>query len=441
MTTSYFAKTTLSVPYKETIYIGTSNGVTKIEEGPNTETDIIAETSTDPGVKVLSGSSSYVLSVETGNVIAVVTQGGQGTITYLSSAQEKLGYMSNETLTRPIGSGQISKGSVRGSYGAVVMGGDVHVLSKDIGVYMRSIFIVNDDDQVDFGENGDIEVYSLPDSQVGTVSNPEAIQVYNDTDYAAGAKVVISFTGKDEDEYLEVSDTLGGTYYKIREHALKFPRDVDWSNGQHQNTQVVSSYVTTSGETGPFVYTSPVLDMYEETTLRNYRTFWVSDEPERSSIDEGSVADGAMTVKVRQALTAPSGSWAHGQLPSAGDAIWGVGGSLSYQRVANYNIDVVSNRYVQFEVTFNPDFLSGFLIGSDDAGATHYVTESGNIGSLPKLHELGLEVPTYISSISARSSRPVYVRANIPTPASGTRIRNTLRKAHLDVWWEFPEDG
>lgn len=429
MTTSHFGSIKVSVPYKNTLYVGTTNGITRIDESINLSTTILSENSGQTGTKIIQGTTDTILGVKAGNEVAVTTQDG---LSYLSYEDE---FLAGNSL-----GGFLVKSYVKDSNGIVVNSGtEISILTQDIGIFVRSIAVINDDDVVDFGEDGTLATLSLPDSQVGVVSAASEIPIYNDSDYAATAKVLIAFTGNEEDSYLEISDSPLGPFYGIRENGFSFPSNIPWENGLFTNTQVTDNYVTTSGVEGPFIYVSPVIDTYDYSTLRNLRVYWQLEDSYPGTIDYTPVVDGAYTVRVRQSMTAPSGTWSSGNAPDDVDSLWGLSGSLEYQRVPNYSIDRYNSRYVQFEVTLNPYFNTGFAFGTTNYGAEHYVTSSGNPGAVPKLYELGLEIPILVENIQPQDYKPVYVRSNIPVPASGTRIRNTLRKSYLDVWWELPD--
>jgi hypothetical protein len=429
MGTTHFGKVTVSVPYKNILYAGHTSGVTRIDEGMSLATNMVSQGSSQSALKIFIGNEDPVIGLGADHCLAVTTGDG---LTYIAFDDTLLS-------TNPL-EGTVQSSSVVDSAGAVINSdGEIILLSQDIGVFVRGITVINDDDVVDFGVDGTLETYSLPDSQVGVISTPTELFIYNDSADIATAKVVIGYTGREEDSFLQLSTSSSGTFYGIRENAIKFPEDFPWENGTFQNTQVVSDYVTVSGNTGPFVYVSPVIDTFDFSTILNYRIFWVSDDPYPSTVDYPGVVDGAYTIRMRQGLIAPSGTWVSGESPEEADSLWGTDGSLEYVRVPNYSIDTFNNRYVQFEVTFQPYFNSGFILGTDGLGGVHYVTESGNPGASPKLYELGLEIPTIIENIGAHDSKAVYVRSNIPTPASGTRIKNTMRKSYLDTWWELPD--
>ena len=199
--------------------------------------------------------------------------------------------------------------------------------------------------------------------------------------------------------------------------------------------------MTVSGEAGPYVYISPILDTSIVSPFNAVRTFWVSEEPGVSSIDFENEINGQYSIQYRQANTAPSGVWSPGQLAPSGEPLWDtVSGTLSYSYTPNYSIDELNTRYVQFKVNFNPHFYDGFVFGTDKAGAFEHVTESGSVGDIPTLSELGIEYPVRIYGIAPSGSLPLYVRSNINSPASGTSIKNTARHIFLDVWWNLLEE-
>jgi hypothetical protein len=348
-----------------------------------------------------------------------------------------LNYIDNETFINTYGTLN-SLAYVYNSYGGVVNeNGVISILNKNSNISIRGIRVINDDSYVNFGEDGAIESYSLPESFVGVTSSAQEIFIKNDGPQIANANVLISYTGAISDSYIKISNSLSGSYYGIRENSIKQPRDIPWENGYFYNTQVVDNRVTISGSTGPYYYISPVIDTTLTSVFSSPRVFWVSDEPGLSSIDFDDVISSQKSIMIRQSASPPSGSWSSGLLPDDNDLLWStISGTLAYSTVPNYSIDSANYRYVQLKVNFVPDLKRGLILGTNLSGG--FIFSESNVGDdIPYLNELGLETPIRVFGIYPGQTGSIFIKSDIPVPASGQRIRNLIRHTYLDTWWDF----
>lgn len=431
MTNSYFRGLDLTISSYDILFVGTSAGATRINTNASTSADYTTENS------LIYGLSNNVININSGNVITIVTGGTGDSITYLDYGNSIINRIDDETFTRTYGTVN-SKAYIYNSYGGVVNEtGIVSILNKNTNIVVRGIRVINDDSYVNFGEDGSLESYTLPESFVGVLSSPQEILIKNDGHQIANANVLISYTGAISDSYIKVASSYSGTYYGIRENAVKQPRDIPWENGYFYNTQVVGNSVTISGNTGPYYYISPVIDTTLSSVFSSSRVFWVSDEPGLSSIDFPDIINGQKSIMIRQSSVPPSGSWSSGSLADEDDILWStISGSLTYSPVTNYSIDSANYRYAQLKVNFVPDIKRGFILGTNLNGGFIYA-ESGVGDDVPYLNELGLEIPTRVFGIYPSQTGSVFIRSDIPVPASGQRIRNLIRHTYLDTWWDF----
>jgi hypothetical protein len=409
--------------------------MSKIEE---TYPGVHSVTNFTVGSGTLYGTD-VVKSISRDEIVAVALSGSAGGIVYLEDSGDYRSNINSSTV-RTIDIPNIYSGFVKNSYGAVYeYNGDMYVMSKDIGVTAWSIKVINVDDIVDFGEVGTSTSYSISDSYIGSVSSAQEILIYNDNTVMANANVVIAYSGRESDSYLEIALNEGGPYYSIYENNIGFPGTYPWSSGELLNVIILDDYVTTSGIEGPWTYTSPVIDTEVVTNYNSVRLFWETEENYLSSIDYKDYLNGKKSIMVRQSNTPPGGSWTSGELAPSDDALWStISGTLEYEYAPNNSIDAITTRYAQFKVNFYPALNTGLLVGTDLTGASHYTTSSGVSNKLPKLYTLGVEIPLHVYGIYPNESKSMFVRSNIPEPVSGTRMLNTVRNGYLDVWWDLP---
>jgi hypothetical protein len=439
MTVSHVGSLRVSFPIEDSVYVGTKTGLTRVNSITNTKQDFQIEGSIVPGVLgIIQGLSNNVVGLHIDNVVSLVTSGTLDALTYLSMNNSLVYGISGNTDLRTLGAGENKLGYVENSYGAIGhSSGELSIFKKDLGVKVWTLRIVNDEEVVDFGDFGLQTEASLSEAEVGVTGKEEEIKIYNDSTKAANANVLITFTGNETDNFIEISDSLFGPYFGFLENSVSFPDSFPWENGYFQNTQVIDNKVTISGTAGPFVYTSPVIDTGITDLSQGYRVFWGSEEPGISSIDYGDEINGQKSIKFRQSSVPPGFGWVDGELPVSSDPRWGLpSGTLDFDVVPNYSIDFVFNKYVQFQVNLNPHINDSLLVGTESEGFYRFTTESGSLGDIPALEGLGIERPVIVSNIPPGETKSIFARSNIPEPASGTRRINTQRTTSIDVWWD-----
>jgi len=429
--TSYFRGISLSLLSYDTLFVGTTNGAMRLNVNTLEKEIYVTASGT------LAGLSDNVISVTAGRVLSIVTNGAEDAVTYIGYDGGLLSYL-DETTFNSINYDLNSRAHVLDAYGGVVNEtGEISLLYRDTDIGVKGMRVINDDSIVNFGPTGTAESYILTEAFIGDVSPAVEIPIYNSGSDIANANVLISYTGRVEDDYLRVSTTASGTYYAIRENAVKLPRDFAWETGLFENTMVSVDSVIPSGVTGPFYYTTPVIDTGLSSVFSSSRVFWVCEEPGLSKIDVDNEINGQRTILIRQSDVPPSGMWSNGALADEDDLLWSLAsGSLIFSPVTNYSIDSANYRYVQLKVQFSPDFKDGIIAGTNLNGGALFVDNTVE-SDLPTLSELGLEIPLRLFGIYPNQTKSIFVKSDIPEPPAGQRIFNTMKRASLDTWWDF----
>jgi len=198
-------------------------------------------------VITLSGSDILVLDVDFGNRIATQDlryyfDSATASGTVVSSIQWY--YKNYDTdvwysLTTIAGGGYYTTTTISGIFYPQIVR-LVHTISgTGITGTVREYEVNSNDDIVDFGEDGTLEVKELSDTPIGE-SEAFTVPVYNDGQKTATAFVYIGNTDTDADEMLEISDILNGSYISIDDGFLidGDQEGLPWSVGSYSGLTV-----------------------------------------------------------------------------------------------------------------------------------------------------------------------------------------------------------
>lgn len=115
----------------------------------------------------------------------------------------------------------------------------------DIELYELQIF--NNDYIVEFGEDGTETVKYLDNAPLGTVGEPDTIEIYNNSDKVVNAYACIDYTSTSGDEYIEIASDINGPYYGIDDGIIiednSSSSEYIWNMGEFYSTKVDSDSI------------------------------------------------------------------------------------------------------------------------------------------------------------------------------------------------------
>ena len=179
----------------------------------------------------------------------------------------------------------------------------IKVTISGVSMDLYEFYVENDDYIVAFGEDGQQYAEYLEDTPLGSEGTVQAISIYNNSDYnmPANAYTCVEVVGSGYDDYIKISSSENGTYYKVTDGAI-INTDIPssnafrWSDGDFSNTEVTSDKVeVSSGDSG--TYMSPIFKLDNKYNSSYFFIDGTSD-PDTGSISyDEDVYNG--TIKVR----------------------------------------------------------------------------------------------------------------------------------------------
>ena len=134
----------------------------------------------------------------------------------------------------------------------------VKVTISGVPMTLYEFYVDNDDYIVAFGEDGQLYDKVIDNTVVGSEGSPQAIPIYNNNDNSSmpvNSYTCVEPTGSDTDDYIELSSSYDGSYYKVSDglavRTNKASTDIyKWADGTLSNTSIHSTndnvYVTTT---------------------------------------------------------------------------------------------------------------------------------------------------------------------------------------------------
>jgi len=182
----------------------------------------------------------------------------------------------------------------------------VTVSGVAMGLYEFQVF--NNDYIVAFGEDGQQYAEYMENTPVGFEGLPQSIAIFNNSDYnmAANAYTCIEPVGSGYDDYIKISSSENGTYYKVSDGAVikndLLSSYLRWSDGVFSNTMVyIDKVKVSSGESG--TYKSPIFELDDKYNA-SYLFIKGDSDPTTGNISYNeSVYNG--TIKVRSSNIKP----------------------------------------------------------------------------------------------------------------------------------------
>lgn len=116
-----------------------------------------------------------------------------------------------------------------------------HIITSSSGTFVNGLVIQNNENYVDFGENGDRTAYNINTSIENESSQINTVAVYNSSSKLASAKVFIEPQNSAIDDMLFISDSASGPWYGVYRDEDKVAGSSLWNTGTTDNTEIVSN--------------------------------------------------------------------------------------------------------------------------------------------------------------------------------------------------------
>ena len=142
-----------------------------------------------------------------------------------------------------------------------------HTTVSGLGGYVNSLYILNDDTYVDFGDDGADTNTNFSLSLEDSIIEINNLEVFNSGPVKANAKLIIEPQNTKADDILSISDSVDGPWYGVyRDDDMVTGLDL-WETGNMVDLQVSSDVLKLSNGKTTGTYTTRIVDLDEAQRL------------------------------------------------------------------------------------------------------------------------------------------------------------------------------